>query len=568
MANVYFKRGPQANLDSLRQQGTFTEGTFYLTNDSDRLYFAQSASELVELNRSIRTYTGAELPANGTENDGPLTPGDFYYWTNKNILAIYLNSTNGWMQINPDTTLVQNSNALNIAANTSDTSQVFLRSSVSDTRGNTASGAITLQEGSNVHFSITGNVLTISSDNDSTNTQYNFHAATESDVVKLKMIERLSDGSDGTTAQSIEVLGGTDITVSTSGNGAIVLNGAGNGVASIGNQFSSTGSFQTVVGLSAGGGASVSSAAITPTIVYGGTGTASTVFDGTTAATPTATLNVYTTGEVDALIDNRLRQFDAMSYKGTVSSDSEEQNYYGNIIKTDSTVNAGDTYKATDNFTPTTGPLANTAIKTGDLVISRNDGGSEWDVIPSGDDQSISITSNTNANQLVFTDSLLPSDSNIIGSIAFNGGDHITVSSTATTSGRLAVTVAHGAADTANASAVSLAAATATPVGTPITIPVITGLSYDNKGHITTATGATYTIPNAVTSISSFSTVVGGVSTSGNTQTATLNIGLGLDSGSSASATANIVSNTLQLSNLSGTASPAQLGIDLVWGTF
>lgn len=563
MANVYFKRGPQANLNSLIQQGTFTEGTFYLTNDSDRLYFAQSASELVELNRSIRTYTGEVLPINETQNNGPLTPGDFYYWTNKNILAIYLNETDGWMQINPDTTLVANSSALNIAANTSDTSQVFLRSSVSDTRGNTASGAITLQEGDNVHFSITGNVLTISSDNDSTNTQYNFHAATESDVVKLKMIERLSDGSDGTTAQSIEVLGGTDITVSTSGNGAIVLNGAGNGVASIGNQFSSTGSFQTVVGLSAGGGASVSSAAITPTIVYGGTGTASTVFNGTTTATPTATLNVYTTGEVDDLIDSRLRQFDAMSYKGTVSSETQ-----ANIIKAASTVNAGDTYKATDNFTPNSGPLSGTAIKTGDLVISKNDGGSEWDVIPSGDDQSISITSNTNTNQLVFTDSLLPSDSNIIGSIAFNGGDHIAVSSTATTSGRLAVTIAHDVADTANASAVSLAAATATPVGTPITIPVITGLSYDNKGHITTATGATYTIPNAVTSISSFSTVVGGVSTSGNTQTATLNIGLGLDSGSSASATANIVSNTLQLSNLSGTASPAQLGIDLVWGTF
>jgi len=37
MASVYFKRGHQAALKALT---TFTEGAFYLTDDTNRLYFA------------------------------------------------------------------------------------------------------------------------------------------------------------------------------------------------------------------------------------------------------------------------------------------------------------------------------------------------------------------------------------------------------------------------------------------------------------------------------------------------------------------------------------------------
>ena len=42
--NVSFLRGTQSKLDGL---STFQPGAFYLTEDTDRLYFAQSASELV-----------------------------------------------------------------------------------------------------------------------------------------------------------------------------------------------------------------------------------------------------------------------------------------------------------------------------------------------------------------------------------------------------------------------------------------------------------------------------------------------------------------------------------------
>jgi hypothetical protein len=52
MSNVKFLRGEQSKLNNLT---SFVEGAFYLTSDTDRLYFAQSNNELVYLNRYIAT---------------------------------------------------------------------------------------------------------------------------------------------------------------------------------------------------------------------------------------------------------------------------------------------------------------------------------------------------------------------------------------------------------------------------------------------------------------------------------------------------------------------------------
>lgn len=128
MANVMFKRGTQAALNTLMSGSgnRFADGCFYLTTDTDRLYVAQSASELVELNKSItKIDTLADLHK-FTELDTEV--GQFYYiqggpgdkfkntW-NGNILAVCtdfddedLVSINGsdyrravFTQVNPDT---------------------------------------------------------------------------------------------------------------------------------------------------------------------------------------------------------------------------------------------------------------------------------------------------------------------------------------------------------------------------------------------------------------------------------------------------------------------------------
>ena len=120
MANVSFYRGSQANLNALT---SYVDGRFYLTTDTDRLYVAQSANELVELNKSIHvidSYT--DLPkttaaTSTTIKGNEVEVGQFYYIkgtnlhngqqdSNGNILAVCTEIKDGnitWVQVNPDT---------------------------------------------------------------------------------------------------------------------------------------------------------------------------------------------------------------------------------------------------------------------------------------------------------------------------------------------------------------------------------------------------------------------------------------------------------------------------------
>ena len=99
MANVMFKRGSQSALQRLITGGSFTEGTFYLTTDSDRLYFAQSASELVLLNHQvIHVASISQLPSLATA-----TVGDFYYAVAENVLCTKSATGTDWVQINKNT---------------------------------------------------------------------------------------------------------------------------------------------------------------------------------------------------------------------------------------------------------------------------------------------------------------------------------------------------------------------------------------------------------------------------------------------------------------------------------
>ena len=100
MANVGFLRGSQANLNTLMTGKTgIKEGSFYLTNDTNRLYFGKSATELVALNEGVITVAAiANLPK-GADLSNEI--GHFYYATAENILCVYNGSQ--WVQINPDT---------------------------------------------------------------------------------------------------------------------------------------------------------------------------------------------------------------------------------------------------------------------------------------------------------------------------------------------------------------------------------------------------------------------------------------------------------------------------------
>ena len=118
--NVGFKRGSQSSLNTLKNGSgnRFSEGTFYLTNDTDRLYYAQSATELVELNKSIHIVDDLDdLPLTTATTTtaikgSEVEVGQFYYVkagansVSGNILAVCSAISNGnitWTQVNPDT---------------------------------------------------------------------------------------------------------------------------------------------------------------------------------------------------------------------------------------------------------------------------------------------------------------------------------------------------------------------------------------------------------------------------------------------------------------------------------
>jgi len=176
--NVYFKRGTQSALDTLitnnasSAQGVFKAGAFYLTEDTNRLYFAQANNKLVELNQFIHIVPQGETLPDSTTNPN-LKTGDFYYWSSQNILAVYtgLGDTNGWIQINPDTRLKSSSEAVEASdGGDAETYGVQITTTVEEAGKNasrSATGNFTLKGGANVHLALNaGNEIVISADND------------------------------------------------------------------------------------------------------------------------------------------------------------------------------------------------------------------------------------------------------------------------------------------------------------------------------------------------------------------------------------------------------------------
>lgn len=77
----------------------YKPGAFYLTTDTSRLYFADTDSKLLDLNKYILFVENIDaLPTSGKD-------GDIYYCKEENVLATYIKGINasGWQQINRNT---------------------------------------------------------------------------------------------------------------------------------------------------------------------------------------------------------------------------------------------------------------------------------------------------------------------------------------------------------------------------------------------------------------------------------------------------------------------------------
>lgn len=555
---VNFKRGSQSSINTLinGSGNRFTEGTFYLTNDTNRLYFAQAANKLVDLNQYIRIKSLSslnDLPNSGTTGYENLQSGDIYYWQNQNVLAICNDPVNGtWVQLNPDTYLTAASGTT--IALTNGTNTVTINHAVTDSKGHSASGSFQIAGGSNVSVSSSNGVITISATDTNDNTTYTL--GTDTNAAEGTVTLTPSSGAQ----QSITFAPGPGISVTSNNSGTITIGNASGaqGIKGVSNAFAATGAFVTTL---EGVSTNMNSTAITPIIAYGENHATTAVF-----ASGTANLDVYTKDEVDDLIEDELKAFDAMEYKGTVDSSDAS-------TKLVSTANVGDTYKAASAINNVGGVSGNNA-KTGDLIIAEGtDGNVTWEIVPSGDEQT--ITGSASGNTVSISDG-----AGVIAGIGVNGSTSTygTISVTPSISGSFnTLTVAHGAAGTGTAVTVDAADASTTQASgnRTVVIPVVTSISKDAAGHVTAVSAQNYSLTDTHSNISSVTVGAAAVANNANDPSAggkaTISTTVADNDNMSATGQYRLTSNNLEISTTATTAGSAtvyEVNVDLVWGSF
>ena len=509
MANIMFKRGLQANLPQKA-----VDGSFYLTEDTQRLYVGIGENNApVELNRTIRSVENLEAlnalrgPVGSNANDG-VAVGDFYYVAggansvSGNILA-YCSAVDAtgkptWVQINPDTN-TKLATSTSAVTKTAVEKGVKVETSVQDTEGRTAKGDFQVVGSKNIKVELVDGKIKISTpDGSDTTYQITTQANSSKGTIFLD-----STGTDS----SINIGGkNSDVTVTSDDSGNITIGVADMRTKSIAvdaKPTSGNGFDLKVDGMDVGD--------FDPTIKLGDNAAIHFV-DGN------ATLPVYTKTEVDTKVSNSLKTFDAMAYKGTVSKSDAS-------TKLASTGNVGDTYKAAEDIT------APVKANTGDLIIATGtDGAVTWDVIPSGDDQTITGAATTSGISI-------SDQSGTLAEISVVKGNKINVSNSISDK-KTTLTVGHEAITQPTPVAGAVVTQTAK---NNAEFTAITDITEDGYGHVTGITTKKLTVVDTHNDVSGVSAVASGSNnkveteisvstTDGTTKTGKFSIGAAADS--------------------------------------
>lgn len=549
MAQVMFKRGHAADLKAL-DSSLLRDGTFYITDDTDKLYIGYQPSptkevELRLLNQVVHNVANiAALPA-----IADAAVGEFYYCVGENVLATKKAAADtSWTQINADTdTKVSDvTTATAVASGVATVTTTVKSTNKAGASAGEKAGSFKIKgAGDNTITRETDGTIVITGKND--NATYTLGTA-EGGKIALK------GAGTGATDTEITVKGAGDIAITSDAEGNLTVDGTTlkNAIAdatqnvtitSVKNEFTADGKFTTEVATAAG---SKTAPAIAP-IIKLGTNAAEYKFE-----SGTATLPVYTKTEVD----NKFKTADAMVYMGTISKADD--------LLAEVTVKRGWTYKVA-----TAGSYAGVACKVGDLIIAKVDGtptndSTTWDVVPSGDDQTIvGDVSNTG---ITISDSA--ADGGVLAGFTIVNGDCTTASGTLAANGKTTeIKVNHAPVTEGTLATGSTADVTQTAKGTA-EFSAITGITRDAYGHITGTTVKKLTVVDTdthhhVTAVATTATHTssGAVVTTMLTQDGvTPNI----------QTTLNVVSDNLTVTNggTDGTTAKDTLKINLEWGTF
>lgn len=518
MANVKFLKGTQSKFNTL---SSFTDGAFYLTTDTDRLYFAQSSTECVPLNQFIRTVTEAEFKALTADQ---VSKGDYYYVIDKNILAICKEDSGSlvWTQLNPDTNTNTTFDEINFESSVTDntvtiTEKLKEYNAISGAQtGKTVDGDLKLKGTNGVALtaendSVGSTTVTIEGDTYSLSSNINYARQYEASIAyhvgdivvidgKYQRCKTEVAADNNTSAAAIvgsfEPLNAGISLVSANGQESSTFGFKQGDNVTI-NQFDGEIKISAVDTTLEKGSLNVSNnetQGFDITVSDSGNNPVSGTLDPTIKVGSSsvhfvngaADLPVYTTSE----IDSKFKGLNGMTYKGTI----------GGAVATlpSSNVSSGDTYMvASASF-----EAGSINAKNGDLLIAVGEEGADgyipsngitWTHVPSGDDsfQNSTYKGVATPGSNIWGIKEVSSDQ-LVGDIQFVAGTNMNISSTLggpdkNDPNSIITTIQHGSVGAGNVTSTT----DNTPDGGAVetnTFTAVTGVGRDSNGHVASVT--------------------------------------------------------------------------------
>lgn len=318
MANVGFKRGPQANLEALVTNNKVIDGVFYLTSDTNRLYIGKGTNKLSPVNEGIITV--ANVADLDTLDATHKIAGAFCYVTGGNILCVY-NGTK-WIQIN---SVIKNTELQNVLS--TDTDGIAVSTVVKQSEGADVQDVFHIKGTGTITASVQNKIITLHGSEHTYAIDAEDPSLTQDTNGNVEVALKTNLKMDGSTTASSTAEhnitlkssdGSIKYTVDNDNN-VIDLKGfivSDNSLTAEALKDSATG-----FNVKLTGGQKTSTAHIDPQVeIKVGSGSPKTVATSKfTDGKASLALDVYTTAEVD----NFFKSYNAMVYRGTVGTDSK-----------------------------------------------------------------------------------------------------------------------------------------------------------------------------------------------------------------------------------------------------
>lgn len=298
--NVGFRMGPESGLKTL---ASASKGTFYLTTDTHRLYIGNDDGSLSPVNQGVISVADLTSITNAI-------PGQFYYITNGNILATW--SGGRWVQINPDTAVTAVTNE--VGAVTGGASITTTVTQEGNKSGQVQSTPIEIKGGNKVSVTTSGSTITAATGD------YALSTGGSQNAVDVNLTYKAPGATSASNTDKVTLKSSGGLKITQSGkeitfDGTELVNNIN------GTDLKDTGTFQedesgfTLI-LEKQTGAQVT-AKFTPEITVGKAADKKKTVDFKNGV---ATLEVYTTEEVDKIINDTKLDLNALVYRGTVGT--------------------------------------------------------------------------------------------------------------------------------------------------------------------------------------------------------------------------------------------------------